>query len=52
VKVKLPKELRGVRFSLVLPIELNDFDIDLLLPLLFFSILAGGRGRSGMKNDL
>ncbi|MBE3566494.1 MAG: hypothetical protein IMW90_12290 [Thermogemmatispora sp.] len=51
MKVKLPKELRGVRFSLVLPIELNDFDVDLLLPLLFFSILAGGRGRSGMKND-
>nr|BBH95967.1 hypothetical protein KTA_41660 [Thermogemmatispora argillosa] len=51
MKIKLPKELRGVRFTLAQPIELNDFDIDLLLPLLFFSILAGGRGRSGMKND-
>ncbi|WP_322480479.1 methylation-associated defense system protein MAD7 [Thermogemmatispora sp.] len=51
MKIKLPKELRGVRFPLVQPIELNDFDVELLLPLLFFSILAGGRGRSGMKND-
>ncbi|GER85490.1 hypothetical protein KTAU_41250 [Thermogemmatispora aurantia] len=51
MKVKLPKELRGVRFSLVLPIELNDFDIELLLPILFFTILAEGRGRARIPND-
>ncbi|WP_376796814.1 hypothetical protein [Thermogemmatispora sp.] len=51
MKVKLPKDLRGVRFPQMLPIEMNDFDIDLLLPLLFFSILSGGRARAGMKND-
>ncbi|MBX5455774.1 MAG: hypothetical protein IRZ31_02635 [Thermogemmatispora sp.] len=51
MKVKLPKELRGVRFPQILPIEMNDFDIDLLLPLLFFSILAEGRGRARIPND-
>jgi hypothetical protein len=54
VKVKLPKEqkeLRGVRFSQVLPIDLNGFEIDLLLPLLFFTILSGGRGRARIPND-
>ncbi len=51
MKVKLPEALRGVRFSQVLPIELNDFDIDLLLPLLFFTILSSGRGRARIPND-
>jgi hypothetical protein len=51
VKVLLPTKLRGVRFAQVLPIELNDFDINLLLPLLFFTILSGGRGRARIPND-
>ena len=32
MKVKLPKELKGVKFPHVLTIEMNDFDIDLFLP--------------------
>lgn len=51
MRIKLPKDLRGVVFPRVLPIELNDFDIDLFLPTLFFKILAGGRGRARRVND-
>ncbi len=51
MKVKLPKELSGVKFPLVLTIEMNDFDIDLFLPVLFFTILAQGRGKARQAND-
>jgi hypothetical protein len=51
MKVLLPKELRSVLFPKVFTIELNGFDIDLFLPSLFFTILAGGRGRSRRVND-
>ena len=51
MKIKLPKDLRGVVFPRVLMIEMNDFDIDLFLPALFFTILAGGRGRARRAND-
>jgi hypothetical protein len=44
MKIHLPKELSGTKFSRVLPIELNDFDIDRFLPALFFIILSEGRG--------
>jgi hypothetical protein len=51
LKVKLPKELSGVKFPLALTIEMNDFDINLFLPVLFFTILAQGRGRAKRAND-
>lgn len=51
MKVKLPKELKGVKFPHVLTIEMNDFDIDLFLPSLFFTILAQGRGKAKRTND-
>jgi hypothetical protein len=51
MKLKLPKDLRGVLFQRVLIIELNDFDIDLFLPALFFTILSAGRGRARRAND-
>ena len=51
MKIKLPKDLRGVLFPRVLTIEMNDFDIDLFLPALFFTILASGRGRARRAND-
>src|SRR5713226_1737498 len=44
MKVQIPKELRGTKFSKVLSIELNDFDIERLLPALFFLIMADGYG--------
>ncbi len=51
MKVVLPRDLRGVLFPRVLMIELNDFDIDLFLPALFYTILGEGRGRARRTND-
>ncbi len=51
MKIKLPKDLRGVLFAPVLSIEINDFDIDVFLPALFFTILASGKGRAKRNND-
>ncbi len=51
MKIKIPKEMRGVAFPRVLNIEMNDFDIDLFLPLLFFTILAQGKGKAKQTNN-
>jgi len=51
VKVRLPKELKGVKFPKILTIDMNDFDIDLFLPTLFYTILAQGRGKARRTND-
>ncbi|MBE3558807.1 MAG: hypothetical protein IMW89_06215 [Ktedonobacteraceae bacterium] len=51
MKVKMPKEMRGISFPQLLNLELNDFDIDLFLPSLFFTILAQGKGKARQTND-
>jgi hypothetical protein len=51
MRIKLPKELRGLSFPRITTIEFNDFDVDLLLPSLFFRILAEGNGRARRTND-
>ncbi len=51
MKVKLPKELKGVKFPKVLSIDMNNFDIDLFLPTLFYTILSQGRGKVRRTND-
>ena len=51
MKIKLPKDIVGVKFPRVCTIDLNDFDIDLFLPSLFFTILAQGRGKARQTND-
>jgi len=51
VKIKLPKNIVGVKFPRICTIEMNDFDIDLFLPSLFFTILAQGRGKARQTND-
>jgi hypothetical protein len=51
MKLIIPKDMRGTSFSPVSPIEFNNFDVDRLLPTLFFKILGGGRGRAPRKND-
>lgn len=51
MKIKLPKDIVGVKFPRVCIIEMNDFDIDLFLPSLFFTILAQGRGKARQTND-
>jgi hypothetical protein len=43
--------LRGLSFARVSPVELNDFDIDIFLPALFFKVLASGRSRGRRLND-
>jgi hypothetical protein len=51
MKVQIPKELRGTKFSKVLSIELNDFDIERLLPGLFFLVIANGKGSARKVRD-
>lgn len=51
MKVKLPKELKGTKFPKVLSIDMNNFDINVFLPMLFYTILAQGRGRVKRTND-
>jgi hypothetical protein len=51
MRVKLPKELRGVAFPRITTLELNSIDLDLLLPSFFFRVLAEGRGRARRVND-
>jgi hypothetical protein len=51
MKIRLPKDLRGLAFPRLLTIELNTFDVDFLLPGLFFRILASGKQRARVVND-
>jgi hypothetical protein len=51
MKIRLPRDIVGVKFPRVCTIEMNDFDIDLLLPALFFTILSQGRGKARQTND-
>jgi hypothetical protein len=51
MKIKLPKDLRGVAFPMILTVELNNFDVDLFLPSLFFKILGEARARGKRSND-
>lgn len=50
MKISLPRHLSGVKFPRLLTIELNDFDLDFLLPPLFFRILASGKQRGRVAN--
>ena len=51
MKVKLPKDLSGTKFQEAFVVEMNDFDIDLFLPALFYTILSQGRGKARRSND-
>ena len=50
MKIRIPKDMVGIKFPRISIIEMNDFDIDLFLPSLFFTILAQGRGRARIAN--
>lgn len=39
MKIKLPKNIVGVKFPRICTIDMNNFDIDLFLPSLFFTLL-------------
>ena len=51
MKIKLPKNIVGVKFPRICTIDMHNFDIDLFLPSLFFTILAQGRGKARQVND-
>src|SRR5207245_10677796 len=51
MKIKLPKDIVGVKFPRICTIDMNNFDIDLFLPSLFFTILSQGRGKARQTND-
>lgn len=51
MKIRIPKDMAGVKFPKVCTIELNNFDVDLFLPALFFTILAEGRGKAKQTNN-
>src|SRR5258708_3027842 len=51
MKLKLPKSNVGVKFPRISIIAMKEFDIDLFLPSLFFTILAQGRGKARRAND-
>lgn len=51
MKIRLPKDLTGVKYPRLLTIDMNDFDIDLFLPSLFFTILSQGKGKARQSND-
>ena len=50
MKIVLPKEIRGYHFPRIFTVEMNDFDIERLLPSLFYLVITSGRGRGGRKN--
>jgi len=43
--------MKGVKYPRICTIEMNDFDIDLFLPSLFFTILSEGRGKGPRAKD-
>lgn len=51
MKVRLPKHLKGFAYDRVLPFEMNSFDVDFLLPSLFFKVVTGGQDRARIAND-
>lgn len=51
MKITLPKELRGYHFSRLIEMELNDFDVERVLPSLFFLVITRGCERGGCKNQ-
>jgi hypothetical protein len=51
MKLVIPKPMRGTQFDRLFPIEMNDFDVERLLPSLFYLIVTKGRQRGPQRND-
>lgn len=51
MKIVLPKQIRGYGFDRLFAVEMNDFDIERLLPSLFYLVVTGGRERGKKVND-
>ncbi|NSW58744.1 MAG: hypothetical protein HPY44_22255 [Armatimonadetes bacterium] len=53
MKIKLPKEprkLKGFAFDMLFTFEMNNFDVEALLPTLFYLIRSGGRQRGKLTD--
>src|SRR5271165_3750058 len=51
MKIQLPKASRGFVFNKLSVFEMNSFNIEELLPSLFYLVVTGGRQRAGLRND-
>ena len=47
MSLTLPKEMKGFKFDRLCSIELNNFEVDMILPALFWLVRANGRDRAG-----
>lgn len=50
MRIILPKASRGVYFDRLFQVEMNDFDVERLLPSLFYLVVTRGRQRGGRVN--
>ena len=48
---KIPKPLRRTKFDKLFSIELNDFDVERLLPTLFNLVVTRGRNRTWIREN-
>jgi hypothetical protein len=51
MKVAVPSAYRGLKFAHLTEITMDEFDVERLLPGLFFLVVTGGRARHGRVND-
>lgn len=51
MKIILPRASRGYVFDRLFTVEMNDFDVERLLPSLFYLVVTRGRQRGGRPND-
>src|SRR3954467_5524458 len=51
MKLVLPKASRGYSFPRLFTVEMNDFDVERLLPSVFFLVVTRGRQRGRNLND-
>ena len=50
MKLKLPKDIKGFSFPRLFSFEMNEFEVEALLPALFYLIRSGGRGRGKLTD--
>ncbi len=51
MRIALPKASRGFQYSRLFQPEMNDFDVERLLPSLFYLVVTRGRQRGRLVND-
>jgi hypothetical protein len=51
LRIQLPNSISGASLPYIMPVELNTFNSDILLPALYYRVLAHGRNRGGAKQQ-